>query len=80
MIPTARTQTSHEFELTGYFLKITISDFPDNVSWEELTLPDRGGCVGPLGAHECCSPLPAGLLQDDAERSPTELPTSADGE
>lgn len=36
--------------------------------------------MGPLGAHECCSPLLAGLLQDDAERSLTELSAPADGE
>lgn len=41
MIPSAWTQTSHEFKLTGYFLKIAMSDFPDNMSWEELTLPDQ---------------------------------------
>lgn len=36
-----QTQTCNEFKLAGYFLKFTISEFPDNMSWEELTIPDQ---------------------------------------
>lgn len=72
-----QTQTCHEFKLAGYFLKITISEFPDNMSWEELTIPDQWRLQRTPWSPECCFPLLAG--QQCGTLPKTELSTSANG-